>query len=177
MMTRNSGTGFGAARRPHSATSTTTRSTGDDGKRPPLQVIRRGSRNLIKRSQSRRLVPFVLLGGILALAVVFAVLLEQVVLAQSAFKLASVREQVADAEARHQKLLLEAAKLESSDRIEQFARAELGMVDPSPDQVEYVSADIFPRARRGRAPGRRMAGELPAGGATAAGSSTTDPAP
>jgi cell division protein FtsL len=159
------------ARRPFGAGEAAERTPGGGADGPQLQVVRRGSRKLIKRSRSRRLVPFALFGGILTLAVVFGVLLEQVVLAQSAFKLASVREEVVEAEARHQKLLLEAAELESSDRIEQFARKELGMVNPAPGQVQYLSADIYPRTTRGRVPGVRR-GLTPAG-TNAAGSSTT----
>lgn len=137
-----------------------------------LKVVRRGSRKLIKRARSRRLASLAILGGIVAIAVVFGVLLEQVVLAQSAFKLTRVRERLAEAEENHQELLLQAAKLESSDRIERFARDELGMVDPAPGDVQYLSADIVPGARRSvanTAPRRASASLRPPAGSAAAG--------
>jgi cell division protein FtsL len=140
-----------------------------------LRIARRGSRNLIKRSSSRRLAPLTIMVGLCALAIVFGILLEQVVLAQSAFKLARVRKKVVEAEANHQELLLEAAKLESSYRIEKFAREELGMVEPAPGQVEYLIADVVGRrgpggvaADRGGSsggPGGAAAGALEAGDA------------
>jgi hypothetical protein len=80
--------------------------------------------------------------GIGVLAVVFAVLLEQVVLAQSAFKMAGIRERLVAAETRHHELLLDAAKLESSDRIERYARDVLGMVKPQQSTLNYIVADV-----------------------------------
>jgi cell division protein FtsL len=73
-------------------------------------------------------------------AVVIGVLLEQVVLAQSAFKVGRLREEVFEAEARHQELLLEATRLGSPGRIERFARDQLGMVEAS--RIEYVEAKV-----------------------------------
>ncbi len=124
------------------------------------------------RHRSRRLASVAIIGGIVAAAVVFGVLLEQVVLAQSAFKMSRVRERLAVAEERHQELLLNAAKLESSDRIERFARDELGMVEPDPGDVQYLSADIVRRGRRGVAvppPAHATEGGAPASGSVAAG--------
>lgn len=72
--------------------------------------------------------------------IVFGVLLERVVLAQSAFKLAQIRDQLVAAEERQEELLLEASRLASPDRIEYFARSALGMVDAS--IVEYIVADV-----------------------------------
>jgi cell division protein FtsL len=83
--------------------------------------------------------------AIVAGAIVFGVLLEQVVLAQSAFKLTSIRQSLTIAEARHEELLLEAAKLDSAARVEKYARTELGMIDPVPSTVRYIVADINAR--------------------------------
>jgi cell division protein FtsB len=150
--------------------TSSTRSGGASSNAAQLKVVRRSSKKLIKRERATRLAPLAILGGIVAVAVVFGVLLEQVVLAQSAFKLTRVRERLAAAEERHQELLLQAAKLESSDRIARFARDELGMVEPGPGEVQYLSADIYrsrkqtvaniaPAATDGRAgpPGRSVA--------------------
>lgn len=38
--------------------------------------------------------------------------------------------------------MLEAAKLDSEARIERYAREKLGMVDPEPQNVRYIVADI-----------------------------------
>jgi len=82
----------------------------------------------------------VIVGAIVAVTLVFGVLLEQVVLAQSAFKLAHLRERLVEAEREQEELRLEAARLESPARIERYARDVLGMVDPQ--QVTYIVADI-----------------------------------
>jgi cell division protein FtsL len=80
----------------------------------------------------------VVLGG----AIIFAVLLEQVVLAQSAFELGTLRKNMATAESEHEALLLESAKLDNAARIERYARHSLGMVDPAPGSIQYVVADV-----------------------------------
>lgn len=73
-------------------------------------------------------------------AIVAGVLLEQVVLAQSAFKLSAINKRLAAAEARQEELLAEVAELESPGRIERYAKTHLGMVEPT--VVEYVVADV-----------------------------------
>jgi cell division protein FtsL len=118
-----------------------------------LRLVRRKkrSRKLIKRSVTRRLAPFAIVGAIAIAATIFAVLLEQVVLAQSAFDLARIRERIAKAEARHEELLLESARLDSSARIESYARETLGMIDPERANVHYIVARVRVPARgRGR---------------------------
>ena len=134
---------------------------------PNLRVVRRKSRNLMVRSESRRLVPVAVICGIAALAIVVGVLLEQVVLAQSAFKLARVREELVTEEQRHQDLLLEATRLEGSDRIERYARDVLGMVDANSIGLNYIVADVHVRDPL-KTPGRRQSGVSAAGQAAGA---------
>jgi cell division protein FtsL len=117
------------------------------GRQSHLRVVRRTSRNLMVRSKPRRLAPVVIFGAIAVLGIVFTILLEQVVLAQSAFKLARIRERLVRAEARHHELLVDASMLESSDRIEWVARNRLNMVAPHPEQIHYIVADITPHPR------------------------------
>ena len=111
-------------------------------KSPGLRLVRRRSRSLIRRGFSTRLAPLAIIASVGVAIVVVAVLLEQVVLAQSAFKLARVRAHVVKAEAEHQELLLEATRLGSPGRIEKYAMEELGMVKPGPDNTDYIVADI-----------------------------------
>lgn len=113
-----------------------------------LRVVRRRSRNLIRRGDGRRVAPLAILAGICALAIVFGVLLEQVVLAQSAFRLARIRHRLVQAEERHERLMLEIAGLESPDRIERFARERLGMVEPRSGVLQFVVADVRTHAER-----------------------------
>ena len=68
--------------------------------------------------------------------------LEQVILAQSAFELGTLRQDMAAAESLHEELLLESAKLDNAARIERYARQSLGMVEPAPGTVQYVVADV-----------------------------------
>jgi cell division protein FtsL len=122
---------------------------------PRLGLVRRRSRNLIRREGSTRTAPIWIVSGLCVLLAVFGVLLEQVVLAQSAFELGRVREDVVAAEAHHQELLLEATKLGSPGRIERYAREDLGMVDSA--EVGYIVAEVHgaadkPTPRRARRP-------------------------
>ena len=111
-------------------------------KNPGLRLVRRRSRKLIRRGFSTTLAPTAIVATIGVVAVVIAVLLMQVVLAQSAFKLSKVRQEVVKAEAEHQELLLEATRLGSPGRIEKYAMEQLGMVKPKPSQVDYIVADV-----------------------------------
>jgi cell division protein FtsL len=108
--------------------------------RAGLRVIRRKKLKLIERVGVSRMIPYIIGGAIALAAVVFAVLLAQVILAQSAFKLAELRKDLVAAETQHEELLLQAAKMESPDRIESIARNQLGMIDPN--SVEYIVADV-----------------------------------
>jgi cell division protein FtsL len=108
-----------------------------------LKVVRRNKRGLLLRGSQQRVTPFLILGGILVIAIVFAILLAQVVLAQSGFRMAKLREQTIKAEARHAELVMQAAKLGSAERIERVAVEQLGMVQPT--RVEYIVADVGSR--------------------------------
>ena len=126
------------------------------GAGPGLSVVRRRSRALIKRRTPRRVAPVVIGVAIFVATVVFGVVLEQIVLAQSAFKMARLTEALARAETTQQELLLQATRLESPTRIQRFARVRLGMVQPH--EIDYLVADVAPRrpalfAGRGRAAG------------------------
>jgi cell division protein FtsB len=109
----------------------------------------------------------VIVGAIVAVALVFGVLLEQVVLAQSAFKLADLRGSLARAERQQEELRLEAARLESPARIERYARDILGLIEPQ--KVAYIVADIpMPQDHLARLP--RTVNDPGAGMAIEAGS-------
>ncbi len=109
-----------------------------------LRIVRRRGRQLINRTGSRRSLPLAVAAGVAVLAVVAGVLLSQVVLAQSAFKLEAINKRLAAAEDRREELLAQVAALESPGRIERYARTRLGMVDPT--RIEYIVA----RVRTGR---------------------------
>lgn len=105
-----------------------------------IRVIRRSGRTLIKRSGSRRTAPLAILGFITVAAIIAGVLITQVVLAQSAYKLQEINKKLSQAEARQEELLAEMALLESPGRIERYARTNLGMIEPS--NVEYIVAKV-----------------------------------
>ena len=114
-------------------------------RRTELRVVKRRSRRLIRRSGSTRATPLVIAGVIVAIAAIFGILLEQVLMAQSAFKLGKIRERMVAAEARHEDLVFEVSQLESDARIENYARTQLGMVDADPASVQFIAADIKAR--------------------------------
>ena len=109
---------------------------------PGLRLVRRRSRKLIRRGFSTRIAPTAIVATVGVVVVIAGVLLEQVVLAQSAFKLARIRADIVAAEAENQELLLEATRRGSPGRIEKYAMEELGMVKPPPQEIDYVVADI-----------------------------------
>ena len=111
--------------------------------RPRLEIVgRKGRRGLIKRSGSRRFAPAWVAAGVLVVAIIFSVLLEQVVLAQSAFHLSKLTTRVNSAEESHQALLVQWARLQSQNRLEHYARTRLGMVDPPPGDIQYIVANV-----------------------------------
>jgi cell division protein FtsL len=111
-----------------------------------LRPVRRCSRSLVRRGRVSRYAPLAVLSTICVAAVVFAVLLEQVILAQSAFKLSRIRQEITSAEAENQELLLEITNLQNPGRVERYAREELGMVEPA--RLEYIVADVRPAGVR-----------------------------
>ena len=137
-------------------------------KTPHLRVVkRRRSKKLIKRDETRRAISLLIVGGIIAGGIVAAILLEQVLLAQSAFHVSDLRGKLEAAEERHEVLLLEAAQLDSSARIERYARDVLGMVEPTPETVQYIVADIKQPKQLRVGVGRRHRTTLPTGGVAA----------
>jgi cell division protein FtsB len=120
-------------------------------RRADLRVVKRRSRSLIRRSASTRSTPLVIASVILAVAALFGILLEQVLTAQSAFKLGKIRERMIAAEAHHDDLVFQVSQLENDERIESYARSELGMVEADPARTQYIVADIRER------PGMRLA--------------------
>jgi cell division protein FtsL len=132
----------------------------------PLRLVRRRSRKLIKRNSSRRVAPLVILAVILSGAIVFGVLLEQVVLAQTAFKLSRLTKATQSAQAKNGELMLRASRLGSPARIERYARTKLGMVDPS--SVQYIIARVHPRGGATISRSAPVADSAPPGPAVAA---------
>jgi cell division protein FtsL len=107
-----------------------------------LSVVRRRRRGLIQRGPSRRMTPLVIGGVILVALLIATVLLEQVLMAQSAFKLEEIRRRTERAETRNQELVLEVTQLENKSRIEEYARTQLGMTETNAATSEYMVADI-----------------------------------
>ena len=107
-----------------------------------LSVVRRRRRGLIQRGPSRRMTPLVIGGVILVALLIATVLLEQVLMAQSAFKLEEIRRRTERAETRNQELVLEVTHLGNRSRIEEYARTQLGMAETNAATSEYMVADI-----------------------------------
>ena len=111
-----------------------------------LSVVRRKQRRLIQRGVARRMTPLMFGGVILVALLISTVLLEQVLMAQSAFKLEEIRNQTERAESRQQELILQVTRLEDNGRIEEFARTQLGMIETNSATSEYMVADIAVKA-------------------------------
>ena len=111
-----------------------------------LKVVRRKQRSLIQRGAARRVTPLVFGGVILVALLISTVLLEQVLMAQSAFKLEEIRNQTESAESKQQELILQVTRLEDNSRIEEFARTQLGMIETNHTTSEYMVANIAVKA-------------------------------
>lgn len=133
--------------------------------RAALRVVGEQS-PLLKRR--RRVSPLALIAVVSVLAIVFGVLLERVMLAQSAFELTRLMERVEAADERRSELTFEVARRENPGRIEQYARTQLGMVDPDPASIQYIVADVAP-PRAHEAGGASLARVSGSGPASAAG--------
>jgi len=75
--------------------------------------------------------PTVVLGGLLAFAIAFGLVVAQTELVQGQQQLDRLDQRVADATREHQELRLHVAELESPERIVAAATRDLGMVPPA----------------------------------------------
>jgi cell division protein FtsL len=114
-----------------------------------------------------RIAPLAVVAVLCVLGIVFGVLLERVMLAQSAFELTRLMKRVEAADERRSELTFEVARRENPGRIEDYARTQLGMVDPDPTTMQYIVADVAPRRRD--ASGNRLARVTSTGPASATG--------
>lgn len=119
--------------------------------------------------QRRRVAPLAVVAVLCVLGIVFGVLLERVMLAQSAFELTRLMRQVEAADERRSELTFEVARRENPGRIEQYARTKLGMVDPDPTTMQYIVADVAARHLADGGRGAFHAGIPGSGAASAAG--------
>lgn len=114
--------------------------------RAALRVVSgRGPSKLLER-RPMRVAPLAIVTVLCVLGIVFGVLLERVMLAQSAFELTRLMRRVEAADQLRSELTFEVARRENPGRVEQFAREELGMVDPDPTQIQYIVADVAQRS-------------------------------
>jgi len=98
-----------------------------------------------QKKKVRRRIPWpVVIGLVCVFTVIFGVLFARVVLVKTSFKLQQLQEDLVAAEEIHEELLLEAARMESPERIAREARA-MGMIDPP--TVNYIVADIPQRSQ------------------------------
>ena len=111
--------------------------------RAALRVV--GGKNATVLRPRRRISPLAIVALACVLGTIAVVLVERVMLAQSAFELTSLMKQVEAADERRSELTFEVARRENPGRIEHYARTQLGMVDPDPATIQYIVADVAPR--------------------------------
>ena len=130
--------------------------------RAALRVV--GDKSAAVLRPRRRISPLVVVAVLCVLGTIALVLVERVMLAQSAFEMTSLMKQVEAADERRSELTFEVARRENPGRIEHYARTELGMVDPDPATIQYIVADVAPRRTdpAGGAINARVAGTGPA---------------
>ena len=100
--------------------------------RRPVAPARRPSLEVVPERRRRlRTGPTVLLGGLLAFVIAFALVVAQALLVQGQQRLDDLGTQVSQADRRQQELRLQVAQLESPSRIVAAATNDLGMVPPA----------------------------------------------
>ncbi len=105
-------------------------------RRPELQVVPKQGRRL-------RTGPTVLLGGLLAFAIAFALVVAQALLVQGQQRLDDLGTSVAEADRHQQELRLQVAQLESPTRIVAAATNDLGLCPPvDPTVRQFHDRDI-----------------------------------
>ncbi len=115
------------------------------GPRGRLSVVANERRGAVPAPRVRGHALVLTLGALGVGAIIAGVLLEQVILAESAFKLSRLRQRLVAVQERHEALVMEVAELENPERIERYARVNLGMREPA--TVRYIAADVPPRLR------------------------------
>lgn len=103
--------------------------------RAPLRVVQPGE--LSPRVRRRRAGAVAVLAMIAVFGGLFGLAVCQAVMAQNQMRLDQLDREVADAQARYQRLRLRVAEMESPGRIVAAAQERLGMVPP--DTVRYLS--------------------------------------
>lgn len=130
---------------------------------PKLRLVPTGPgvmpARMIRPKSKRRVNAVALAAGIVAAAgVVFGLVLVNIFLAQSSFRLSDLERQVAEQEARHRQLRFEVARAESPERIAQLA-SRLGL--RAPDKQEYILGPAVIAAVPREDGTRIMAGSAP----------------
>lgn len=97
--------------------------------------------------------PVAVFGVACVVLLVFAILVERVLLAQSAFELDRLQTKLTAAQNAREVVLLETATLESPARIERYARDTLGMVEA--EEPRYIAANLSSPAGASLASRRR----------------------
>lgn len=108
--------------------------------RPPLRLVDNSRLQVAaRRKRARRLA---VVAAVFAVAGVLALAGAHAMLVSSQVRLDALQQQVAEAQARHQSLRLEVARLEAPDRVVSTATERLGMVPP--DTVTYLQPAEVP---------------------------------
>ena len=143
------------------------------GERPHLQVV--PPRYVTARARRKRARRLVVLTGAGITAVLFGVVAFHVVLTQNQLDIQHLSSEADAASVKQQQLRLQAAQLESPERVVNAAQ-KLGMVPPA--TVRYLSPDGAPTAKptATTAPARTVVPKATTKAATASPSPTTTPA-
>ena len=93
-------------------------------------------------------VPIAVVGIGVVAALLVLMLLTQAQLSQIGFEISALEQELEIAETQHEKLLISHAKAYHPNRSEEYARQELGMVHPNPDQIRYIQIDTADSSRK-----------------------------
>ena len=101
-----------------------------------------------QRYLERPFVPIAVVGVGAVAALMVLLLLTQAQLSQIGFEISALEQELEVLETQHEKLLISHAKAYHPNRIEEYARQELGMVPPNPDQIRYIQIDTADSSRK-----------------------------
>ena len=95
-----------------------------------------------KQAEDRLVMPVTVVGVVITAALMVLLLLLKSQLSQMGFEISALERELENLESQRDKLLIEQTEAYRLERVEQYAKEELGMVHPNPDQYRRIDIEM-----------------------------------
>lgn len=102
-----------------------------------------------RRNTANSAVPITVVGTALTAALMVLLLLTQSQLSQIGFTISALEQELEELETQREKLLISHAERYGLERVERYAKEELGMIHPNPDQYRFTDIETAEHSPRG----------------------------